>query len=977
MSLLYFVYAYFTGIESGFEWQKELSIENKSAQIDLFKSKLFEIPVMAENFVILQYFKPVFTGHTSYSSYYFLFISAFSFCLGLSVITTYKKLIWFIPGTALVAGWLASFKMDLLAVFGFENNVTVSVMLVTYLGLAYLFHSIIRKVSFLKRFLTFVLATVFFALIIQFGSEHAKPFVHLANYGLIIPGIITLLFLMITGYEVLQIGLSTITFSKSSNPWSIPLNFLIITVLYIGNLIIYYLYTDGSIDWKVAYNIYLFFPVCAILGIWSHRKRSVLYQDILPFAPGGAFLYMTFALVSIVTIGYVLSISLTPAIQLFEHFFVGTQIAFGLAFFVYGARNFYKPMVHNMPVFKMIYDPRMLPHYIMRGLALAFLMFFVGKKLYTIKSQIYSSHHSLVADSYLSNDEVNLADYNYKKSLKLFNGVHASYRQTLLYFNNGKIQAGCDILNSMRDEHKSDLTYGILSSSLKDNSEEILTHFVLGDAIKKFPDSPYLGNNLGLSFYKLGDLDSAIFYLSKNPDSEMKSTQESNVLGIATLSDLEGLSELELNDELKEDIAYQANAFALSNVSKTPVTNPDLMTLDTVLSAVELSYLNNFVNANIGHVPAKVISALENHLEATSEYFDPNKNNARIALSKALFFNGSVNEGFTVAKDVAKIAPDVQVPYYSNFAGLLALRMGDPVNGHKYIGVANEMLQLVPENFARLNHGISSLEVGDTASATNAFIALSYLKPEKKKEYKAIYESLGGDYTSSDMHRASYLLYHPEAFASNYEKILNDISNPDLKLISATYLLEYALDKNDLSAVEKLWAYIPEGINDSFFFKKLNLLNLRSTLKAKNFKALEDNLDLLTIDELDSRWKAYFKAQVSQYETNDTTLTKKYYQEAIKEFPKREEVWLEFISFLKSQENYDMAYDLSAEFLRKNEDTEQMLLNYVDLAIKIGLVDVAKEGVLELESVMSNADYLKFKESFDAKVEALYKFEDE
>lgn len=974
LSNVYFVYSYFTGIESGFSWETELSIENKTGQIDVFKSKLFEIPVMAENFVVLQSFKPVFTDYTLLSSYFFLFLTFFGACLGLAVITTYKKLLWFIPGTALLAAWLASFKMDLLGVYGYESNVTVGVMLFVYLGMAYLFHSIIKRVSFLKRFLSFFLVTVIFGLAIHFGSSHAQPFVHLANYGLIIPGLITLIFLMIIGYEILQLGLSTITFSKSSNPWSIPLNFLVITILYIGNLIIYFLYTEGQIEWKVAYNVYLFFPICAILGIWSHRKRSVLYTDILPFAPGGAFLYLSFALISTVTIGYVLSLSLTPAIKLFEYAFMTTQISFGLAFFVYAVRNFYKPMVHNMPVFKMIYDPRMLPHYIMRGLALVFMAYFVGRNLYGIKDKALSSYHSLIADSFSSNSELNLATYNYGKAMDRSSSIHAGYRQALLFLENNNTQAGWDVLNKIKDEDKTIFTYGLLSSSLKDNSRELLTHFVLGDAVKKFPENPYLSNNRALSFYKLGSLDSAVHYLNKNTNNLLGAELESNVLAIATLAELTDLEEIELNTAYNNNLAYQANAYALANANNTTVKNPELMKLDTLLGGLELSYLNNFVNANVGEVPVEVINTLRNYLKATEDRYDPNKNNARIALSKALFFNGQVNEGLKLAERVTNLAPDVQVPYYANFTGLLALRIGDYKNGKKYTGRANEMLQLVPENFARLNYGISSLEVGDTANASNTFIALSYLKPENREQYSAIYESLAGDFSSSDLHRASYLVYHPDAFKGNYFNVLEEITNLDLKLVAATHLLEKALDKNDLGAVEKLWSYIPTGINDDFFYKKLNLLNLRSTQKAKNFKSLNTSLSELEIDKLDERWKVFLAAQVSHYTTSDTSKTNLLYKESVLNFPDREEVWLEYISFLKLQGKDNKSYDLTADYLIANGYTEQMLKAHVDLAVTIGLIGVAEEVVPELEKLMDKDGFLEFKDKFDARVEALNEF---
>jgi len=259
-------------------WDIEYEIQNVNSNIHVFRNKLFDLPLNAENYVVLQYFKAGIIKINYTSANIFLFFSGFAACIGLTVITTYRKLIWFIPGSALFAIWLAFFKLDALAVFGFYNNTMLLIALILFLGEAYLFHSIITKISFVKRFLAFFITMAIFGTIIILFSEVHSPVVYLTNFGLIVPCIITMLFVFIIGYEIPHLMINVITYSRSENPWVVPMNFLIAVSLYVGNIIIYFLYRIGDIEWQVPYNIYLFFPICAVIGIWSHRKRSSQYH---------------------------------------------------------------------------------------------------------------------------------------------------------------------------------------------------------------------------------------------------------------------------------------------------------------------------------------------------------------------------------------------------------------------------------------------------------------------------------------------------------------------------------------------------------------------------------------------------------------------------------------------------------------------------------------------------------------------------
>ena len=266
-SIIYFVSFYFIGIDAVLDWDVEYDIKNVTNTLEVFRHKLFDVPVDSENFVVLQYFKASLFKINYLSASIFLGLTVFAACLGITVVTTYKNILWFIPGSALFAAWLASFKLDLLGVFGQNDNTILAIMLIVYLGLSYVFHSIYTKISFLKRFLSFLGVTVLFALVIGKFSTVETPVMYMANFGIVIPAVITLCFLFIIAYEMIYLFLTILTSSESTDPRFIPINFLILSGVYLGNLIVYYLYLEGEIAWSFPYNVYLFFPISFSMSI--------------------------------------------------------------------------------------------------------------------------------------------------------------------------------------------------------------------------------------------------------------------------------------------------------------------------------------------------------------------------------------------------------------------------------------------------------------------------------------------------------------------------------------------------------------------------------------------------------------------------------------------------------------------------------------------------------------------------------------
>lgn len=961
-SIAFLTIYYLLGLSAILDWTVVTDIDSVEVTLDHVRHKVFDIPFISDDYVVFQYFQASLVQDNLVSATVYVLLLFFGACLALTVFSTYKNIIWFGLGSAFFTFWLAFMKLDLLGVFGLYNNALLGTMLVVYLGLSYLFHSWFTNVSFIKRFLSFVFVTFVFGLIILRFSSVVTPIVHLASFGVMVPCLVLFMFLVIIGYEIMQFMLSIMTMSKNSNPWAVPMNFLIVTILYVGNIVLYYLYYTKQIEWKLPYNVYLFFPICAVLGIWSHRKRSVLYLKILPFAPGGAFLYLSFAIISVSTLAYITSIGLTPAIKVFELLFIITQAAYGIAFFAYGIRNFYKPMTVNMPVHKMVYDPRLMPHYILRGLGIVLACIFIGRESGNILGNVKSSYFTLKGNWYKSSGEDLIAVENYKTALDFSVGSHlASYSLASLYLKQGNEAYAVEVLENVNNYEASEFLYATLSAAYQGSNDKMKQILLLKEAAKAFPNSPYIANNTALAYYKLGFVDSAAFYLEKALESKQSAVIQSNFLALAAKEKIGDSEQIVLSEDLLKDIPYMTNAYALANVLGTNLKQEyNLKFIPKESNGVSLSLVNNYLDNHLHESPKELLDIL--HLWNTDFEVQTNVDNLRMVYGKALFYSGKVKEGLAQMDKLTRNASTYQIPYYSNISAFLYIKTGLYKEAYALLLESDQMLQLSQNNFVRENCAIMALETGDLEYAKLLFPALSVTKPLKKQQYLAISDLLNGVDKPTEYQQAVHVLFLDKKDV-NYLDELAKFPESKLKEVVLLNFLTQAIDQKDKTLVEQLWAKVPTQIEDKELYLGFNLANLRTLDLFGNRKELKEKLDVVELEFFDSRWKTYFSAKIAASE-KDTIKASQLFESSLALFPENELVIFNYIDYLENQNKTKQAYEVCAEYLRNYPHTKQMLLKFVDLALANYLYVFADETVEELRSFMSPVEYESYYNSY-------------
>lgn len=83
------------------------------------------------------------------------------------------------------------------------------------------------------------------------------------------------------------------------------LHFTVIMLLYILYLFILYFDEAGIVSLHLSeISVYLLLIISTVLGLWGFRQREHLYENIFPFNPVGALLYVALAAIALFTTGF-------------------------------------------------------------------------------------------------------------------------------------------------------------------------------------------------------------------------------------------------------------------------------------------------------------------------------------------------------------------------------------------------------------------------------------------------------------------------------------------------------------------------------------------------------------------------------------------------------------------------------------------------------------------------------------------------
>jgi hypothetical protein len=679
-SLLFLWFTWFQGVRGIIHWERVQEQKVIETSVHQFQLGPFQLSIPGESYVIFEYLQGSDIAHNQLASYLFLAILIFSSMVMLSVISTLKKF-WYFLGMGLFIFFVLALRLDVLHVFGVRGYTIPVAVLVLYISLSFYFKSFRSAAGFGSRVLAFTALSTVCGLIIFYFSEIPFPLLHLVVTGYLPALIISALFIIMVAHEIL---VSFVYISSQGTTRSLK-HFAIISAIYLVNVFIACLHEIGAIQWDFLYvNLYLLLSISALVGLWGFRLREPLYASILSFRPAGAFFYVAFGSVCMITISQLLGNANDAALKIIRDLIIFSHTAYGIIFLTYIFSNFMVMMADNLPVYKLLYKPNRMPFFTFRLAGLIAMLAFL---LYSDWRQyVYhgmAGFYNYVGDLYILQDNEMLAQSFYEESRK-----HA--------FQNHRANYALGVMKSSRinfeDAHYNyELANGRRPSefSLANNGNLYLWEKKYFPAIEAFrygkkimPSSGALANNLSFAYGKVHALDSATYFINQaRQHSLTESAAEANFLAVAAVEQLPIRTDSVVKIFEDNSTGVIGNALALATLFDQKIEAFVDPLGETNLDLYAATLLNNYTIRNAQTLDTVFIKKVQHIASDSLNYEYSEALNATLA--HAWYHQGNVTEALKMLAELAYITHDYRGKY-NYIMGLWALDQGNPEIASSY-----------------------------------------------------------------------------------------------------------------------------------------------------------------------------------------------------------------------------------------------------------------------------------------------------
>ena len=316
--------------------------------------------------------------------------------------------------------------------------------------------------------------------------------------GIISLFLITILFSNTICLFLLQLGHSS-TKKESQKKWLILFGF------YGVNLIFSFGHLIGNFQAKAYIPSFVFWISSIFLGLYQKHKNQ---KDLSLFI-GLAFLSLSAALLMLYT-------SNDPGIRAIETWGLICQLIILVLFPLFIIRNFNGLIKLNLPIYKVVDKPKILPTYILfigvLILGSAFVFALNG-----------GAYHQMTAAKYNADGELAqilkdpfLAEINYKQGL-IHSKLNAKSNTSLarIAYQENKIEELAYYLSTSQVKFPNEKIAIALSTIYQNENHLFESLFALQSAHQKMPKSIEIISQLAYTFEKLNQLDSSVYYHQK------------------------------------------------------------------------------------------------------------------------------------------------------------------------------------------------------------------------------------------------------------------------------------------------------------------------------------------------------------------------------------------------------------------------------------------------------------------------------
>jgi Flp pilus assembly protein TadD len=958
ISLLLLWYSYFVSTEAVIHWEKFHDQQTIETTSHTFQVGNFEFSVPIESYLSYEYFNGSGLEPNIFASYSFVAILIVASMVLLSIITTFEKF-WYFVGTGLFILFIVSLRLDVLRLFGLTWQWTTIGILIVYVPTSFYFNSFRSSASFTVRLGTFLLITTVLGILLYFLAGVPYPFLHLSVTGYIPGMILSVIFMIMIAHEILA-SFIYLTSQGSTSSKSL-MHFSIISAIYIANLILAYMHEAGIIKWNFLYvNLYLLLTVSVILSLWGYRQREKLYQNITRFNPFGAYFVISLATITFITIAMLLGTANDPALKVIRDFIIFTHLGFGIIFLMYIFSNFILMFAEDMNVYKVLYTPNRMPYFTYRFAGVITMLAFVfysnwHEYVYNSTSGFYNN----LGDLYQVMEKRGIAEAYYQQGRAYgFQNHHSNYIIGHLEGRKNNLELAhyhYELANGRRPTEFSAVNKGNLYLFEERFFNAI---FSFKDALRTFPDSGPITNNLGYTYTKIHLTDSALLMLgAAREQSVSKESAEINFMAFV------GQEYIPVKADSLVKLFGTSSKGVISNGLVVAILQKQSFTTDVnplenkELNLFSATLLNNYVVNKLKEIDTTfTLQAFQIASDSVNEGFSEA---LKATLAQAFYHQNNVNKAFQILAELAYLSQTRQGKY-NYVMGLWALEQGNPQ-------LAALCFEYAVEYSYKEANLYSAIALAESQQQENARIAADTLiqsKNENEKEIgrqlkKALTISFTDVLQQSDLEKYQYFRYRIKVKDSvEFNRIINSFSDNNYRAQALLEMSQRQFDSGNAATAIRYFMQL-EGLqfSDKILNEKIKHFELELLASRGQLGLLASKInDGITFNESQQLEKVLYTALLSEV-SGDTTSATLNYKVLATYNPFYEEGIIASARYFKSHSADPLkAYTILTDAVHVNKNSIRLLTAYIAEAVRMGFDEYAAEATQQLEELKNSSD---------------------
>ncbi|TPE44632.1 tetratricopeptide repeat protein [Pontibacter mangrovi] len=973
VSLLLGVYYYAWGEATAFAWDKITDLQVVPVPVSEVPGLLESFTLSADGYLLFEQYDVALPQVNYGAANVLLAILAVCLAFYAAAISAMRRIPYF-AGILLLMLFLATFNFDLLEIFTGSGQTMLLLSIVLLAIASYVFQAFWPTTGFGLRVLAMSGVVGLLGMLIYSEADFPARLItlHLVSYSSIGLLAAAVLFILWVSYENVNALLWINTQAKTPERRFSMWQFLLISILYLLSLLLMYLRHVGYLSTEVIpLNPYLILLASTVAGFWGMRQREAAYGKWFSFRPAGAVLYLVFATMAFLSIGYAFATANDPLIQLFQNLIVYTHLTFGFGFLVYVMINFGGLLDQRLQVYRVVYEPKTFSLFSFFVLSMALCALLIMRTQYRAYFQAQAGYYSYIGDLYRGSGNDILARRFYEESDVYDDGnVKASYNLAAMYRQEEKPNEEILLLKEALERSPNPKLYVRLANLYDEKQFFFEKLYVLQEGAEHFPENPEIYNNLALLYAQTSVQDSTEYYFNlAQAYGRKNNVVRSNRLAYYTRQAMlePAKTVLEESRKSKYETLRSNQAVLRQLLGKEPQDDEEFMP-DSLQQVEDFTLFYNQTISSLAHGDTSRLGHIRNYLKSPGNqiFFSD------LAYLQGLIhhYNGLPREGRRLVENLA-LQMEAQSGYYYNTLGLWMLEEKNNRAAAAYFKQAKDR----GYTQAYLSHGYALAMAHQPEAAVAALEEVAYTENEAAvnvaHELAMVLRQPADTMLAqgSDKEKLQYLLtFLPTLAEGQVRAFVEAVQEKELKrqalVAQVEYLLQHKKWKGAYDAMQEASAQLrPEGTLRS----ELNLQQLRLWLYTEKYDVLNNKLNHLYLTDRDKRKVLYFKARIAEVKGREEEAAARY-EQAVKMLTYDEETLLAAADFFRKYKPGDeKAYNILLSGITYNPYSAQLYQAYALESLEQGLYSYADQAAETLQDLLPASEYATFKEKLEQK----------